>query len=75
MLNTIVAFKDSVLQKLGPILGWAVLAVGGLIGLSLIIYLIKTAFAILIWLLIVGAVAFGGYKLYEMFIAKKGNEK
>ena len=71
MFNSIIAFKDSILEKFGPILGWAILGFGGIIALSLVIFLIKTVFSLFIWLVIVGVIGFGGYKLYEMFIAKK----
>ncbi len=74
MLNTLMAFKDSVIQKLGPVLGYAVLALGGIVALGLLIFLIKTVFTLFIWLVVVGAVAYGVYKLYELIMAKKGRK-
>lgn len=74
MLNTLMAFKDSVIQKLGPVLGYAVLILGGIVALSLLIALAKTVFTLFVWLVILGAVAYGVYKLYDIITAKKAGK-
>jgi len=74
MLNTLLAFKDSVIQKLGPVLGYGVLILGAIVALGLLIALAKTVLFLFIWLVALGAVAFGAYKIYELITAKKGNQ-
>lgn len=72
MLNTIVAFKDSIIKKFGPVLGWAILIVGTLAALSIIGFLFKVFFRIAIGLVVAGLVLFGVYKAYEALSAKNG---
>jgi Zn-dependent protease len=71
MLNDLIAFKDTVIKKFGPVLGYAMLIVGALIALSILGFLLRTVFAFAIWLVVAGAVVFGIYKLIEMFKTNK----
>lgn len=70
MLNELIAFKDTVINKFGPVLGYALLIAGALLLLSILGFLLKTAFAVAITLLIGGAVVYGILKLIELFKPK-----
>lgn len=71
MLNTIIELKNSTLQKFGPILGWVILVLGGIVALGIIGFLLRVFFKLAITLIIIGAVAFAGYYVYENFIKTK----
>ena len=71
MMNTIIEFKDSVIKKFGPVLGYAILIIGGLLALSILGFLLKTLFSVVIWLIIAGLIIFGVYRLSEWLKTKK----
>jgi hypothetical protein len=71
MLNKIIGFKDQVIGKLGPVLGYAVLIIGGLAALALLGFLFRALVGVIIGLAVGAAVLFGAYKLYEMLSTKK----
>ena len=75
MMNTIIEFKDSVIKKFGPVLGYAILIIGGLLALSILGFLLKTLFSVVIWLIIAALIIFGVYRLSEWFKTKKHGSK
>lgn len=75
MLNTLLSFKDSVIKRFGPVLGYAILIVGTLAALSIIGFLLRTLFSVAIGLIIAGGVVFGIYKLIEVIKSGKNEAK
>lgn len=71
MWNTIMAFKDSVIDKFGPVLGYAILIVGGLIAFSVLGILIKLIFNIMVGLIVAAIIFLGAYKIYELLKSKR----
>ncbi|NMA65527.1 MAG: hypothetical protein GX957_04695 [Clostridiaceae bacterium] len=71
MLNSLITFKDSIINKFGPFLGYTIIVIGGLFAISLIGFIIKVLFKIFISLLICAALIFGIYKIYEWYKSKK----
>jgi len=65
MLNSLIALKNAVVNKLGPFLGYAVLIIGGLVALSLMVTLVKVIFGIILGLLIFAVIVFGISKVFE----------
>ncbi len=71
MWNTIMAFKDSVIDKFGPVLGYAILIIGGLIAFSVLGILIKLIFNIMVGLIVAAIIFLGAYKIYELLKSKR----
>lgn len=71
MLNSLIEFKNSVINRFGPILGYAILIIGGIAALSILGFLLRTMYGLLIGLIIAGLILFGVYKVYEMIQRKK----
>ncbi|MCX7771667.1 MAG: hypothetical protein N2376_00965 [Clostridia bacterium] len=74
MLNSLVEFKNSIVHKFGPVLGYVILAICAIAALSVIAFLIKTAVTLAIILAVASAVFFGAYKISELVKAKKANQ-
>ena len=70
MLNTLVEFKNTVVKKFGPVLGYAILVAGGLAVLSVLGFLIKSLIKLAIALAIGAILVFGAIKLYEILGSK-----
>ncbi|NLW02455.1 MAG: hypothetical protein GX027_04230 [Clostridiaceae bacterium] len=70
MLNTLVEFKNTVVKKFGPVLGYAILVVGGLAVLSVLGFLLKSLIKLAIALAIGAILVFGAIKLYEILGSK-----
>ncbi len=70
MLNTLVEFKNTVVKKFGPVLGYAILVVGGLAVLSVLGFLLKSLIKLAIALAIGAILKFGAIKLYEILGSK-----
>ena len=70
MLYSLMQFKDSIIKKFGPILGYAIIIVGTVLILSILGFLLKTVFKVAIGLIIAAAVLYGGYKAYEALFSK-----
>ena len=70
IINTVIKFRDSVLNKFGPVLGTIVLIFGALVALSVIGFLVKTLFKVVIGLIIVVLIVYGVYRLVEWFKSK-----
>ncbi len=75
MINTIIEFKDSVIKRFGPVLGYAILIVGGLLVLSILGFLFRVVFNVAVGLIIAGLVIFGVYKLSEWIKSKNHRAK
>lgn len=73
MLGYLVDIKNTVVKKFGPILGYGILAVGGLAVLSALWLLLKSLIKMVIALAIGAVVVFGVYKLYELLGSKKAD--
>ena len=73
MLNSLIEFKNNMVKKFGPILGYAILIVGGLAVISLLGLLLKTLLGVLIGLAVASLVIFGVYKVYEAVSTKKSS--
>lgn len=70
IVNTLIKFKDSVLSKFGPVLGTIILIFGTLVALSVIGFLVKTLFKVVIGLIVVVLIVYGIYRLVEWFKSK-----
>lgn len=70
MLNTLVEFRNTVVKKFGPVLGYAILVVGGLAVLSVLGFLLKSLIKLAIALAIGAILVFGAIKLYEILGSK-----
>lgn len=73
MLNNVIGFKNTIINKFGPVLGYAILIICALAVLSLLGFLFKTLIGILIGLAVASLVIFGAYKLYGLICTKKGS--
>lgn len=73
MLNTIMEFKDSIIKKFGPILGYAIIIVGILAVISIVGFLLKSLVSLAIFVAVTGLILFGIYKLTEVFKSNKNN--
>lgn len=71
MLDQLVVFKNTVIRKFGPVLGYAILIVGILAVISLLGFLLRSLVKLGIALAVAAIVFFGAYKLYELLSAKK----
>jgi len=66
MWNSIIAFKNSVINKFGRVLGYAILIFGGFIALSFIGALIRIVSHLAAGLLFATIIFLGFYKLFEL---------
>lgn len=71
MLNTLLGFKNTVINKFGPILGYAIIIIGALAALAILGFLFKSIIRFLIGLAVAGLIVFGVYKIYQLCTAKK----
>jgi TctA family transporter len=71
IFNSIVEFKNTVLNKFGTVLGTIILVICGLAAVSVLGFLLKFLFGIAVGLIIAACVIFGIYKLSEWMSAKK----
>ena len=71
MLNNLISFKDTIINKFGPVLGYAILIVCALAVLALLGFLFRTIIGIIIGLAVASLVVFGAYKLYGLICTKK----
>ncbi|HOQ75025.1 MAG TPA: hypothetical protein PK369_00480 [Thermoclostridium sp.] len=71
MLSSMFEFKNSVVRRFGPILGYAILVVGGLAVLSVLWFLFKSLIKLAIALAIGAILVFGAIRLYEIICSKK----
>lgn len=71
MMNQLIDFKDTVIKKFGPVLGYGILIIGGLAVLSVLGVLLKSVIKILISLAVAAVLVFVVYQVYVRLSSKK----